>query len=281
MISRQNILYSMVFFVSLTFSSLTVFAQNVKVRVEAPEEVWAGDKFRVVYVVEANADTEGEFNTGNFKGLDVLSGPSESVSSSISVVGGKREIKHVRNISYILQGNKEGKYTLPKGEFSSGGKKYKSESAIVRLKLPGKVKNEKKSFVRTIVSRTSVSLGDTLMLTYRLYSTMNFRQILKADYPLINKEFYTNNLTRFRQAVQQEEYEGEIYNVIDLRQMILQPRNLGSKTIPEGSVTIEFGIPTGKKVQDYWGDTYEEIIKEVQTLPVEGIRVTVQNLIEV
>lgn len=280
MVHRRYISYPGGILLLLLFT-LGTFAQNVKVKIETPEEVWVGDRFRVVYVIENSSDEEGEFKVGDFKGLKVASEPKQSANASIVVVGGERQMLYTQNISYVVEAEKAGKYTLPRGEFLFRGKKYKSEIASVRVKSVEQIKNDKVSFIRTIVSRTRINPDDTLMVTYRLYTTMDFRQILKAGYPSVNRDFYANNVSRSRQAIQTEEYDGKTYNVIDIRQLILQPRNIGQKTIPSGSVTVEFGIPTGKKIQDFWGDTYQEIIKEVQTLPIEEIKISVQRLIEV
>lgn len=278
----QNILlYSTMLLVSLCFSSMTILAQNVKIEIEAPQEVWTGDRFRVDYVVESDADVDGSFKIKDFKDIEVLSGPTQSFNASSSVVSGKREVKYIRKISYILKGDKAGKSVLPQAEFVYNGKRYKTSKTIVNLKAFEQLKNKKHSFVRTIVSRTNVGSSDTLMLTYRLYTMMYFRKIVKADFPSVVKDFYSDKRTLYRQEVQKEEIDGETYNVIDLRCLILQPRSIGAKNIPSGSVTIEFGVPTGKKKKDFVGDTYEEIFKEVQTLPIEGAKISVQNLIEV
>lgn len=281
MIDKRNILHQIgILFFLLLFSSIT-FAQNIKVRIEAPEEVWTGDKFRIVYVVESDDEGYGDFSVGDFKGLDILAGPTQSLRYSASRVGGERKVRYIRNIEYIVVGNKAGKHTLPKGEYTYGGKKYKSETVALRVKSFEQIKKEKEAFIRTIISRDNVSPGDTLVLTYRLYTTMNFRQIIKTDYPSVSKDFYSNNWSRSRQAIQQETIDGKLYNIIDLRRLVLQPRTIGIKEVPSGSVTIEFGISTGKKVRDFFGDTYEEIIKEVQSVPIEGVKVRVQQLIEV
>lgn len=281
MTGKRNILHQIgILFFLLLFSSIT-FAQNIKVKVEAPGEVWVGDKFRVMYIIESDENGDGTFKMNDFKGLEVISGPTESTNSSVSIIEGKREAKYTRNISYIVEGNKAGKYTLPKGEYTYNGKNYKTETASVTIKTFEQAKNDKEAFIRTVVSRTNVSPGDTLVLTYRLYTTMNFRQILKNNYPSVAKDFYANNWSRGKLVVQEEEYEGKTYKVIDIRRLILQPRNIGMKEIPSGSVTIEFGIPTGKKVRDFFGDTYEEILKEVQTVPIEAVKISVRQLIEI
>ena len=277
MINTRNKIHLLALLLLLTGN---IFAQKVKIKVDAPTQVWVGEEFRLNYIVESDEEVDGNLNVADFKGLSVIYGPSKSYSSSITNKSGKREATYSLNVLYVLQGDKEGKYTLPRAEFTVDGKKYKSETPAIQVKSLAKNKEEGVAFVRTIISRTSVSPSDTLMLTYRLYTTMDIRQIVKTDFPRIDG-FYSNAITRSRQTFQKEEYEGKTYNVVDLRKMILQPRDIGLKVIPSGSVTIEFGIPTGRKLKDRWGDTYNEILKKVETLPIEEAKISVQQLIEI
>lgn len=276
----RNILRLSGFLSLLLLLPASSFAQNVKVKIKAPEEVWENEEFRVIYSIEGSEEIEEKIKVDEFKNFEIIFGPSDSYSSSISTIGDKREATYTVNTSYILKASKKGKYTLPKAEVVIDGKKYKVSPASVIVKSLAKVEEGNEAFVRTIVSRTSVSPSDTLMLTYRLYTTMDIRQITKSDFPTTN-DFYSNTITRMRQAFKQEEYNGKTYNVVDLRRMILQPRSIGLKTIPSGSVTIEFGIPTGKKIKDRWGDTYNEIIRKTEELPIEEVQIRVQQLIEI
>lgn len=279
MVRAGNILYITGLALCMLLLSANGFAQKVKIKVDAPKEAWIGEEFALKYILEDVTELD-EINIDEAKGLEFVAGPRTSYNSSVVSKGGDKRAVYSLIVTYIMRGDKAGKYSLPKAEFTVDGKKYKSGAASVQIKditLGGK---ETEAFVRTIISRTSVSPEDTLTLTYRLYTNMNVRQIVKADYPRM-QDFYGSVLTRSRQQIQKEEYNGKTYNVVDIRKMILQPKDVGLKTIPEGSVTVEFGIPTGKKVKDAWGETYIETIKKIEILPLEKVKLRVQQLVEI
>lgn len=69
-----------------------------------------------------------------------------------------------------------------------------------------------------------------------------------------------------------------MYKVVDLRKLILQPRDIGRKTIPEGKIVVEYATPTGRKIRDFWGDIYDETIKTEKTLTIESAIISVQDL---
>lgn len=262
------------------------FAQKVKVKVDAPKEVWEKEEFRVAYIVEGDKGDISDnisdmLKVDAFKNFDVIYGPSYGYSASTISKEGKSETTYTLKATYVLTAPKKGKYSLPKAEIVIDGKKYKSDIASIEVKSISKTEKENEAFIRTIVSRKAVNLSDTLTLTYRLYTTMDIRQIVRADFPDTNGFYANNMITRSRQTFKTEEYNGKTYNVVDLRKMILQPRSTGVKIIPAGSVTIEFGIPTGKKIKDRWGDTYNEVIRKTEKIPIEEVKVSVQQLIEI
>lgn len=136
---------------------------------------------------------------------------------------------------------------------------------------------EIKAFVKTIASKPSVNESDTLTLTYRLYTNIETNRIIDVNFPAV-RDFYTSNITPSRQAFREEKLDGITYKVIDIRVLILQPREMGLKEIPEGSITVEYAIPTGQRVRNQWGQVYEEVIRERKTLPIESVKIRVLNL---
>lgn len=264
--------------VVLLFSFLSaVVGQTVKINVKAPETVFTGEQFRIDYVVESDNDVREPVIIKNMEGFSILYGPSVSSSRSVNFRDGKRITVYSTTSSYYLEAAKAGKYTLPKAEISSGGKKYKSETAKIEVKSPKEAADEVDAFVRTVVSKTNVNLTDTLMLTYRLYTTKEIKRIISADFPLL-RDFYSTNITQSRQAFAEETVDGKKYKVVDLRRLILQPRNTGQITLSEGQISVEYTTPTGRKVRDMWGDVYDEAIRSEKTLTIEPVIIRVQDL---
>ncbi|MBK5721598.1 BatD family protein [Dysgonomonas sp. Marseille-P4677] len=254
-----------------------VSGQNLKINIKAPETVFVGEQFRVDYVVESESEVREPIIIKNMEDFSILYGPSVSSSAVVGFKNGKRIVTYTTTSSYYLEARKEGKYTLPKAEIIYRGKKYKSDVYKLEVRSVKKVADEVDAFVKTIVSRSSVNLSDTLMLTYRLYTTKDIERVINADFPDIDG-FYTTNITRSRQSFQDETIDGKVYKVVDLRVLILQPRRVGQMIIPEGQISVQYSTPTGRKVRDMWGDVYNETIKSDKTLNIDSVIIRVQDL---
>lgn len=264
--------------VVLLFPFLSVaIGQSVKVNVKAPETVFIGEQFRVDYIVESDNDIREPVIIKNMEGFTILYGPSVSSTRAVRFNNGKRVTVYMTTSSYYLEASKDGKYTLPRAEITVNSKKYKAESVKVEVKSPKEVADEVDAFVKTTVSRTNVNLSDTLTLTYKLYTTKEIKRIISADFP-VAKDFYTTNITRSRQTFTDEVVNGKTYKVVELRRLMLQPRNQGQMTIPEGQISVEYSTPTGRRVRDMWGDVYDETIRSEKSLMIEPVIIRVQDL---
>ena len=96
---------------------------------KAPAEVGVNQKFQ--YTVTTNEKgTVLDFDFGKF---EVVSGPSTSSSTSISIQNGKTEQKTEYSYSYILSINKEGTFTIPGGSISVDGKIVETNPVSVKV----------------------------------------------------------------------------------------------------------------------------------------------------
>lgn len=273
--------------VLLLVSSLaTVSAQvendsiDITVKVDAPKSVSQGEQFRVYYVLKCGREVKiDDFAlSGDFKGFTLMKEPSTSTNFSNITISGVQTTEYTIYKSYHLQADKYGKYTLPEATFTVGDKKYKStkqkievtkadnkkqdKSDKAKKDIKKKVKVEKvDAFVKTILSKTTVSPSDTLTLTYRLYTTYKPDKMKWASIPSMS-DFYSSEIRLTEQEYTTEKIKGKTYNVFDLRKYILQPRGEGSKTITQGEITLLFETPTGRKISNFWGETYDEMDTE-------------------
>ncbi len=267
------------FILLLPFLSI-VFGQSTKIIIKAPESVLVGEQFRVDYVIEGDNVVKEPIIIKNMENFSILYGPAVSSSTAISFKNGKRVAVYTSTSTYYLEAQKGGKYTLPKVELVIAGKKYKSDAFKIEVKSINDEVENIDAFVKTIVSKSSVNLSDTLMLTYRLYTTKEIRRVINSDFPWIY-DFYSTHVARSRQLFSEETINGKKYKVVDLRSLILQPRNTGQITIPGGQISLEYSTPTGRKVRDMWGDVYDEAIKTEKTLKIESVIIRVHDLKEI
>lgn len=254
--------------------------QNVKINIKAPESVMTGEHFRVDYIIESDTEVDDPVIIKNIEGFKILYGPAVSKSAAVTFNKGKREVVYRSSSTYYLEADKAGKFTLPKAEIAINGKRYKSDSHKIEVRSVEVMTEDIDAFVKTIVSKNTLHPSDTLTLIYRLYTTRDINQINNSDFPPI-RDFYYDNITRPRQRFVEEEIDGRIYKVVDIRVLILQPRQAGRLTIPEGEISVEYLTPTGKQMRDIWGELYEETIRTVKKLKIDSVEISAFDFKEV
>lgn len=279
---RSNILSFhrlLVLFFALSFY-ISLAGQENKVRIKAPETVTVGEQFTVAYIVESDKEVKEPVIIKNMNGFEILYGPSLSASSSTVFKKGKRVQSFLATSTYILRAPEKGKFSLPQAEVNIDGKKYKSESFKIEVRSLeeniAKVKDVD-AFLKVVASKTSVNLSDTLTLSYRLYTTKDIYKIVDADFPYLN-DFYSSDITRLGQSFSEEVINGKTYKVVEMRKLLLQPRKIGEMVLPEGSVTVQYSTPTGRKVRDIWGDVYDESVTNDKVLKIDSVVIRVQDL---
>ena len=279
---RSNILSfhrHLVLFFALSFY-ISLAGQENKVRLKAPETVTVGEQFTVAYIVESDKEVKEPVIIKNMNGFEILYGPSLSASSSTVFKKGKRVQSFSATSTYILRAPEKGKFSLPQAEVNIDGKKYKSESFKIEVRSLeeniAKVKDVD-AFLKVVASKTSVNLSDTLTLSYRLYTTKDIYKIVDADFPYLN-DFYSSDITRLKQSFSEEVINGKTYKVVEMRKLLLQPRKIGEMVLPEGSVTVQYSTPTGRKVRDIWGDVYDESVTNDKVLKIDSVVIRVQDL---
>lgn len=279
---RSNILSFhrlLVLFFALSFY-ISLAGQENKVRIKAPETVTVGEQFTVAYIVESDKEVKEPVIIKNMNGFEILYGPSLSASSSTVFKKGKRVQSFLATSTYILRAPEKGKFSLPQVEVNIDGKKYKSESFKIEVRSLkeniAKVKDVD-AFLKVVASKTSVNLSDTLTLSYRLYTTKDIYKIVDADFPYLN-DFYSSDITPLGQSFSEEVINGKTYKVVEMRKLLLQPRKIGEMVLPEGSVTVQYSTPTGRKVRDIWGDVYDESVTNDKVLKIDSVVIRVQDL---
>ncbi len=292
MVKTDSSILRFVFLMILSAASLLCLAQELKVEIEAPKKINLGDTFRVKYIVSSASDISSKVKTievGSIKGCELLYGPARVQSTSVRIEGKKQtEMMSIADV-YTMQAVKEGKYTIPSVEVTIDGKKYKSNSFGFEIVVASKDKNRRilfsdenkenqDAYIKTIVSRNRVGTRDTFMVVYRLYTTLQVNDIIDANYPSLQKDFYSHDVTPRYVLFKNDMVRGKQYTTIDIRTVILQPKSEGLKKIPGGDVEIEFTIPTGEKVKTYTGEV-EVLKKEKRRLRFDGVVIEVMDLI--
>ena len=274
-------IFSFLFVVMLLCGGTSVvFGKDVKITIKAPESAWVDQRFELTFILESEVELDTLPQISNVKGIEIIQGPQYSRSYSQSIRNGKRDVRYSLRVTYLLRVSKKGKYVLPVIEALSEGKKYKSDKHEITIDEVKDIKQDEAAFVKTIVSKNSVRPTDTLTVTYKLYTTMEVARIVSMDSQDLTG-FYVENMTYYRTPVVEEEIDGKKYKVIELQKLLLLPRKEGVFKIPEGNIEVEFAIPTGKKVQDFWGDVYDETISKVLPFKLDAFTIRVFDYVEI
>lgn len=217
---------------------------------QAPREVYAGEAFDVAFVV--NSKGSKDFRAPDFKGFDVLFGPSQSQSSSFQFINGQQSQSFSLSFAYRLRAPKEGSYNLGSAYITVNEKKYSTEKISIRAlpsrssgnsqsnqrsqqgrKPQGSDKNEnisdKDLFIRAFVSKHDAYIGEEIDVTYRLYTAVQVRQYSISKLPS-NKGFWSEELS-LPESEQSETIDGRRYIYVDIRKLALFPQEAGRLTI--------------------------------------------------
>lgn len=249
----------LVFFILYIFFPLSyVLADEVKMTVSAPSAVEVGDKFRVQFVI--NSQDISAFEYPDFKDFTVLYGPSSSVSNSFQFINGHATQSSSTTYTFTLIANSEGDFSIGSASVEYEGKSIKSKPFSIKV-LPSSMPNSSKSqsnnrqqssnrrdtavdnnvsdselFMLVTANKTSVSEQEAILLTYKIYTTVNLTQLNGKLPSLDGFQIQEIDLPRNKEF-QLERYKGRNYHTVVWSQYILFPQKSGKLTIP--SITYE------------------------------------------
>lgn len=263
-------------------------ADKVRFVAEAADVVVSGDQVRLVFTV--NSQDIKDFRAPSIKGFDVLMGPSRSQQSSIQIINGKRTSNSSTAFTYILLAGSPGTYTIPAASVEVNGEKVFSNAISIKV-LPqdqnsgnsgnnggGSASSSRSQaagsrisandlFITATASKTTVHEQEAVLLTYKVYTVVNLRQLYGKMPDL--KGFHTQEVELPQQKTfTLEHYKGRNYNTTVWSQYVLFPQQTGKLEIP--SITFD-GVVAQQTVSDdpfdafFNGGGYVEVKKKITT----------------
>ncbi|MDE6452435.1 MAG: BatD family protein, partial [Odoribacter sp.] len=232
----------------LLFVTGLVSAQQVEFKASAPSVVAAGEQFRLSYTLNREGS---DLRIPDLKGFDKLMGPRLSQSTSISMINGKTTQSASYTYTYILEGVKEGTYEIAPATVTVDGKRYTSNALRIEV-IKGSAGNsgnagqgnrravqpdgsatinETNLFVKMDVSRRSLYLGESLTVTFKVYSKVDLTRFGRSKFPSFTGFLAEEIPTPQQIELSRENYNGEIYNVGVIHKMLLFPQHTGEITI--------------------------------------------------
>ncbi len=278
----------LIFLLLLVIAALPMQAKNgATLTADAPEVVVSGDQFRLTFTV--NTQKVKDFLAPSIKGFDVLMGPTRSQQSSTQIINGKVSSSSSITYTYILMAGKEGTYTIPAASIEVDGEKVFSNALTIKVLPPdqtagnsqanqggggssssrgqiaGSRITDKDLFITATASKTTVYEQEAILLTYKVYTSVNLRQLMEDMPDMKGFQMQEIQLPQQKQYLM-EHYNGRNYNTIIWRQYVLFPQQTGKLEIP--AVTFD-GVVAQQTISDdpfdafFNGGGYIEVKKKI------------------
>lgn len=248
----------------LVFSLIGISAWCQTLRIQAPQHCEVGQRIRVSYVL--NTQDVDDIKVEDFPGFEVLYGPSTSSQSSFSMVNGKTTQSSSMTFTYTLLAQKEGTFKLPAATVISNGKSIRSQTATIQVypasnpsqgggasaqgSQPNNSQHQQSSqrgvsnsdiFITVSANKTQVYEQEAVLLTYKLYTLVNVRQ-LSGEMPELDG-FHCQELdSKAQMTLKHERRDGRNYGTAVWRQYVLFPQKSGKLVIPSVSFDAEVEV---------------------------------------
>lgn len=273
---------------ALLLANVSAWADGVQFTASAPSAVVKGEQFRVSYTV--TTQKVKEFRAPSFEGFEVLMGPSPSRSSSYSDFNGEVTRTSTITYTYILMGIKEGDYSIPAATIVADGESKSSNSLKIKVLPPdqtagaaqqagrgqgrasaasstGQISNND-LFITATVNKTNAYEQEAILLTYKVYFTVNLRE-LEIKMPDL-KGFLTQEVELQRGQPTLEHYQGRNYNTIVWSQYVLFPQQAGKLEIPSIDFDATVAVRTQRSMDPFdmffnGGSSYVDVRKTIST----------------
>jgi BatD DUF11 like domain len=265
-------------------------------------EVGRGEYVQIEFVVE-NAKTIDHLTPPVFSDFQVVQGPIQS--SGMSIVNGV--MSQYKAISFVLQPNKTGKFTITGATATVDGKPMRSNPVTIEVNATGSSKPNsnppppvgaawpgepldvdreytlkpgeniadkirKNLFVKVLVNKTSCYVGESIMATYKLYSRLQSESRV-TKLPSLNGFSVYDMMDPNAGASSVETVNGKPFTVHTIRKTQLIPLQAG--TIELDPVEVENTVHFVKVARQERpsGNPLDELFgrfsDEIQGIPVD------------
>lgn len=265
--------------------------------------VRVGERFRVIYEVNQDADN---FTSPNFGSLQVLSGPSTSQNSNIQYLNGKMTRSFSLTYTYIVQATKEGNVEIGPAKVTVDRKQVSSNKISIKVVAGNSsqantggnqqsetgILQDDDVYIKATVTKVSPFIGEQVILTYRIYTKVPVSNLMIKKQSSF-EGFWSKSLMENQQQYKQttEIIDGQEYIVAIINQFALFPQKTGKLTIEptEMECTVQLRVQNTRKrsndpFEDFFNDPFfnrnvrnvNTVIKSnpitlnIKDLPVEG-----------
>ncbi len=281
----RRILLSTLLFITTICSA---FADEVSFVASAPKSVVVGQRFKIAY--EANTRTDSQPTLPEVDGMRVLMGPSSSIMTQSSNINGRRTSSQTITFTYTVVMDKEGDVTIPGASVMVDGKSVVSNPLTIKVLPEGQSSSTQQQsgastsrqnsgsstnisndelFIVASVSKTKAYDQEAILLTYKVYTTVNLVNLDNPSPDLKGFNIQEIELPQQRQF-ELEHYNGRNYNMMEWRKFVLFPQENGRLEIPSMEYEAVVAVQTRRSMDPFemmfnGGYSYVEVKKKLRS----------------
>ncbi len=245
-------------FVFLFMASLAGHAEEVAFSASAPSSVGVGERFRLTFTLNTRPE---HFEAPAFDGFRVLSGPSQSSSTSTQIINNQVTTTVSFSYTYVLEAREKGDFHIPPATVKVDGKDYSTEPVQITVsasvspdpqRTPPEAQEEtgEKSkpaaediFIRAVASNPNPYLGEQCIISYKLYTRLPVTNYSIERLPGFQGLWAENITSSGQPEVATEVVNGTTYNVLEIRRVAVFPQRTGKIRIDPMAVEMAVRMP--------------------------------------
>lgn len=264
-----------------------IFAQVKFTTTTSKTNVAVGERFRVVYSINANFD---QFTLPDLGAIQVFSGPN----AVINQIANNGDTTFDVTYSYMLVAKKEGTFDIGAASVVVNGQKLLSSSLKIEVKgqfpagqpqinIPDvfaagnslrydtvDIKTlPKQIFIKVEADKTHAYVGEYIKVTYKLYTRVNITkgQLDKSPAPKGFRKQDAANRNGLKTPWTTENVNGMRYGVTIIKQLVVSPEHAGDLTIAPLVMSTILQIPD-KGAFDNPSGNYHQLQYELKSAPL-------------
>ena len=275
------------------FGAFVALGQT-EIKVETHNVVAVDEQFNLTFIIEGE-NSPSDFSWNPTEDFQVLWGPQQGHSTSLSIINGKRTKSVQSTYTYVLRPVKAGAFTIPAASARVKGKEISSQPVGIEVIASSNSSSSSKSgspsssqrqpsansskgtpsdndlFLALSLNRSEVVVGEPVVATIKLYQRVNIAGFESASFPSFDG-FWSQELEAPTNIeFTRESLDGQIYNAALLRKYILIPQKEGKLTINPAELMCLVNVRVssgGSSIFDGFFDDYRTVRKKVTSKPV-------------
>ncbi|MFN2394470.1 MAG: BatD family protein [Bacteroidales bacterium] len=283
------------FLIVVLFWSTAGIADDIEFTASAPANVAVGERFRIAFRVNARPS---DFTAPSFEGFRVLSGPSQSSSTSMQIINGQTTRTESVSYTYLLEATREGTQTIQPATAQVDGKAYRSNSVTINVGAAatapqsadtGQSRTQDETqvtasdiFIRASANNMNPYQGEQVIITYEIVTKVGVSQYNVEKLPSY-RGFWSENITQTGPPqTRTQTINGETYRVAEIRRVALFAQRSGEISIEPLEVDMVITLPGQRRRQslfdEFFGGSPFDQRQIRQTVSSNTLKLNVKSL---